>query len=184
MYGPVNKAICEMMLTGGGPSDWHDVFAPAAVEDNAFTIAEPYDDRGSFALAEASDGALQVLIREFLHNLGHWWIREIARRDHQHVMTASGSSRRSFLFRLPDFHTRVVGIIFHRSQTLKFECTGSLTASPRLGGRSHSCGLSPFLMGMLETLSIHFQTPIGFTLEPQTGAEDRHDVHLIEWTHQ
>ena len=180
MYGPANKAIGERMQARGGPPVWQDGLATAAVEDGASMISGPYDDRVTFAPAEASSAAPQVFIEDFLHRLKHGRLLETPLRDYQHMMTAFGSSLRQFLFRWSDFHTRV-GILFQRLQRPKFEGSDSLPASLCLHDRSRRRGLAPLLAGRLETLSIHFTTSISITDEPQTGAEAGHDALLIEW---
>lgn len=181
MYGPANKAIGERMQARGGPPVRQGALATAAVEDDASMISEPNDDRVTFAPAEASSAAPQGFIEDFLHRLKHGRLLETPLRDCQYMMTAFGSSLGQFLFRWPDFHTRV-GILFQRLQCPKFEGSDSLPASLRLHDRSRRRGLAPLLVGRLETLSIQFTTSISITDEPQTGSEAGHDALLIEWT--
>jgi hypothetical protein len=181
MYGIVNKAICEMMLAKTSKEVWREVLAAAGLDDDAFIISASYDDQVTFALAAASSQALGISLDEFLHELGHWWIRQTAMRDYQHLMTAAGTTLRAFLLKLPDLHTRI-GIIFPALKPPEFECTDCLPSSLRLHYRSCRQGLVPFVVGLLEALAIHFKTPSRITHQTSETDAPGHAVFLIEWS--
>jgi hypothetical protein len=181
MYGLVNKAIRGLMLAKASPPVWQQVCAKANVTDDSLIISESYDDRVTYTLAEESSRALGLPLDDFLRTLGQWWIHETAMRDFQHLMAASGTTLRQFVLGLPHLHTRI-SLIFPKLQPPEFECTEDLPDRLKLHYRSHRSGLAPFVIGMLEGLSRHFNTPIRITHEAQKGTKDQHDIFLIEWT--
>ena len=60
MYGIVNKAIEELVVSLSGEAGWHKVCALANVEPFSFITLERYDDELTFKLVEACAQVLGI----------------------------------------------------------------------------------------------------------------------------
>lgn len=53
MYGIVNKAIQDLVITKFGQEKWEDILDRSGIEEDFFISSEPYDDAITFKLAQA-----------------------------------------------------------------------------------------------------------------------------------
>lgn len=180
MYGMVNKAVQELIISQHGEEVWQRIRTRAGVEEEMFISNEPYPDEITYRLVGAASEVLSVPAAEILRTFGRWWILHTAMEGYGHLMKAGGRTLPEFLINLPNFHTRIV-LMFPHLRPPEFECTDVTADSLRLHYHSHRRGLAPFVTGLLEGLGEMFKTPVTVNHEQGLDAGAPHDVFLVGW---
>lgn len=180
MYGMVNKAVQDLIISQHGEEVWKRICSRAGVEEDMFISNEPYPDEITYRLVAAASELLSVPAAEILRTFGRWWILHTARVGYGHLMKAGGRTLPEFLINLPNFHTRIV-LMFPHLRPPEFECTDMMTGSLRLHYHSHRRGLAPFVTGLLEGLGEMFHTPVTIKHEQSLDAGAQHDVFWVGW---
>jgi hypothetical protein len=180
MYGMINRAIEELVITARGEKAWEAVKASAGVEVDIFISNDAYPDEMTVSLAAAATEHLGLSSPEFMRQFGIHWVVITATRDYEDLLLAGGTSLREFLCNLPNLHERVSLLLPHLDPPT-FRCSDLAEHSLRLHYQSRRIGLTHFVEGLLLGLGIHFQIPVKVSLvaEKQAGAD--HDEFLIEW---
>ena len=180
MYGMVNKAVQDLIVTNHGEKVWEKIRLQAGVEEEMFISSEPYPDDITFRLVAAASAVLAVPAEVVLNDFGRWWILKTAKEGYGHLMKAGGRSLGEFLVNLPNFHTRIV-MMMPALRPPEFECSDVEQDSLRLHYRSHRRGLSAFVIGLLEGLGEMFATPVTVCHEQRQDEGADHDVFQVSW---
>lgn len=180
MYGMVNKAVEEMVLSAHGEPVWREIKSRAGIKQDIFISNEGYPDEVTYALVGAASEVLQLPAAKILHAFGQHWVLNTARKGYGHMMKAGGSNLGEFLSNLPAFHDRVA-LLYPKLVPPRFEVTDRLPTSLHLHYITHRDGLTPFVEGLIDGLGQMFSTPARSTLleSKQKGAD--HDIFLVEW---
>jgi hypothetical protein len=184
MYGMVNRAIGEMVITDVGEDAWEAVKASAGVAVDIFVIDDAYPDHMTFALLAAASERLGISLPEIMRKFGIHWVMVTARRDYEDLLLAGGQSLREFLCYLPSLHERVSRVLPQLDPPV-FWCSDLTERSVHLHYRSHRTGLTDFVEGLLLGLGQYFQTPVevsivaGKVAGADAGADD--DEFLVRW---
>lgn len=179
MYGMVNKAVQDLIVTNHGAEVWENIRQQAGVEEEMFISSETYPDELTFRLVAAASAVLAVPAEVVLNEFGRWWILKTAKEGYEHLMKAGGRSLGEFLVNLPNFHTRIVMMPTLRPP--EFECSDVEKNSLRLHYRSHRRGLSAFVIGLLDGLGEMFATPVTLCHEQRQDDGADHDVFQVSW---
>lgn len=180
MYGMVNKAVQDLILSQHGQDVWQRIRGLAGVEEELFISNETYPDELTYRLVNAASEVLAVPAAEVLRIFGRWWICHTALEGYGHLMKAGGRTLPEFLKNLPNFHTRIV-LMYPHLQPPEFECTDVTAGSLRLQYHSHRRGLAPFVTGLLEGLGEMFQSPVTVKQEQSVESGSIHDVFWVGW---
>jgi len=180
MYGLVNKALEEMVVSERGAQTWERIKSEAGVDVEMFLTNEAYPDDVTYALAGAASRVLDVPVPELLERFGVHWVTKTAPQGYGQLMDSGGRTLAEFLKNLPAFHTRV-GLIFPHLQPPVFSVSDVTERSLRLHYRSHRPGLAPFVVGLLQGLGRRFGTAVRVThaVGRESGAD--HDEFLVQW---
>ncbi len=180
MYGMVNKALEDMIVSEHGQQLWHQIRESANVDVEVFVSSQGYPDAVTYALVVATAERLQLTVAELLERFGVHWVVRTAQDSYGDLMAAGGKTLRDFLIHLPDFHARV-SLIFPHLKPPQFACSDIGERSLRLHYRSHREGLAPFVVGLLRGLSQSYQTPV--TIEHAASKADGadHDEFVVRW---
>jgi len=180
MYGMVNKAIQDLVVSNFGADQWTAIKEKAGVDEEMFLSYEGYPDKVTYDLVAAASEVLGLPARDVLIALGEHWILITARQGYGSMLEANGRSLSEFLINLPSFHTRVA-MIFTDLQPPRFNCTDITDSSLKLHYHSHRSGLSDFVVGLLQGLGKMFKTPLVIeTVERKSDLVD-HDIFLVSW---
>ncbi len=179
MYGMVNKAVQDLIVTNHGAGVWENIRQQAGVEEEMFISSETYPDELTFRLVAAASAVLAVPAEVVLNEFGRWWILKTTQEGYGHLMKAGGKSLGEFLANLPNFHTRIVMMPALRPP--EFECSDVEKNSLRLHYRSHRRGLSAFVIGLLDGLGEMFATPVTLCHEQRQDDGADHDVFQVSW---
>ena len=180
MYGMVNKAVEDMVISGYGEAVWERIKEKAAVDVEVFISNEGYPDEMTYALVGAASEVLKLPAPVILEAFGEHWILKTAMQGYGDMMAAGGKTLREFLLNLPDFHSRVSMILPHLAPP-RFFCTGAGEQWVGIRYVSHRAGLAPFVQGLLKGLGRMFQTEVTVlqTADKSGGAEC--DEFRVSW---
>lgn len=181
MYGMVNKAIQDLVVTNFGEDQWQLIKAKAGVEEDVFLSNESYPDAMTYDLVSAASEVLGVAAREVLIAFGEHWVLKTAREGYGSMLEANGRTLPEFLINLPSFHTRVA-MIFPNLQPPRFNCTDVTESSMRLHYHSHRPGLTDFVIGLLQGLGKMFKTELSIEVLERKNEGADHDVFLVGWS--
>jgi hypothetical protein len=180
MYGMVNKAVKDLVVSHFGVEKWLAIKDKAGVEEDVFLSNEGYPDELTYDLVAAASEVLGVPPRDILIAFGEYWVLHTARQGYGNMLEANGRNLPEFLVNLPSLHTRVA-MIFPDLQPPRFFCAEVSAASLRLHYESHRPGLTDFVVGLLRGLGKMFNTPVGIhPIELKSAGAD-HDVFLVSW---
>ncbi len=180
MYGMVNKAVYEMVVSNHGEEIWRKIKQRAGVTEDIFIGTEAYPDEVTYRLVEAASEILQLPADRILHAFGEHWVLETAVKGYSHLMNAGGGTIAEFLSNLPRLHDRVA-LIYPNLVPPLFAVTDRTTHSLRLHYTSHRPGLVPFVEGLLSGLGKRFNTPVRVTLAQPRKDGGNTDIFLVEW---
>ena len=180
MYGMVNKAVEDLVVSHFGAVKWLAIRDKAGVDEDVFLSYEGYPDKLTYDLVAAASEVLGLSVRDILIAFGEHWVLHTARQGYGNMLEANGRSLSEFLVNLPSFHTRVA-MIFPNLQPPRFYCSEVSAGSLRLHYLSHRPGLTDFVVGLLQGLGKMFKTPVAiYPIELKSDGAD-HDVFLVSW---
>ena len=180
MYGMINRAIEEMVISGHGEAVWERIKERAGVDVEVFVSNEGYNDSLTYGLVGAASAELGVPAEKFLEAFGVHWVMQTARKGYGDLMTSSGTTFREFLVNLPNFHARL-SMIFPHLQPPEFACSDVEEHSLRLHYHSHRAGLAPFVRGLIVGLGQLFDTAVEVTQATDKSSGADHDEFIIRW---
>ena len=180
MYGMVNKAIEEMVISAHGDETWERIKRKAGVEVEVFISSEGYPDELTYSLVSAASDVLGLPAEVVLEAFGVHWIVETAQKGYGDMMAAGGSTLREFLLNLPQFHDRV-SMIFPYLKPPEFACSDIQERSVRMCYRSGRDGLAPFVVGLFKGLGELYNTPVQITHVVRRADGAAQDEFVVEW---
>ncbi len=102
MYGIVNKAIEDLVISNFGEEKWQSVKERSGVDIDFFISNEPYDDDITYKLAGGVSEEMNIPISEVLQIFGEWWVLKTGKEKYGGLMEAGGNTLREFLINLPN----------------------------------------------------------------------------------
>ena len=180
MYGMINRAIKDLVLTKFGASAWEEICERAGVEIDIWLGNESYPDSETYALVAAASEVLQVPTATVLGAFGEHWVLETARTEYGGMLDAGGRTFREFLINLPNFHARIE-LIFPRLVPPAFRLTNIEENSLRLHYLTQRTGLAPFVAGILRGLAQRFGESVTMEMIESRDAGAEHDVFELTW---
>lgn len=181
MYGLVNNAIEDLVITHHGEEVWQRIKHKAGVDVEVFISNQGYSDEITYKLVAAASEVLQVSVREVLISFGEHWVLKTALRSYGGMMRSAGSSLKEFLINLPNFHTRVQ-MIYPELKPPHFECLDVTDTSLSLHYHTHRPGLTDFVVGLVQGLGKLFHTPATATAVALKTEGADHDIFDVRWT--
>ena len=159
MYGLVNAAFRELIVSLFGHEPWERVRVAVVPDVDAFSAMEQYPDEITYAMVEQACRLTGCAQDELLFKFGELWVVYTARQGYDALFEIAGSSLPDFLLALNELHARV-GRNFPklRPPTFRFDQIDSNTM--RMHYLTKRTGLCPFVRGLLQGLSLRFQTAI------------------------
>ena len=180
MYGLVNKAIEELIVSRFGPERWLEVKSRAGVHDELFFSHESYPDDVTYRLIAAASEVMGMEAREVLLAFGTHWVMYTGRSGYGSILEANGRDLGEFLRNLPTLHSRVA-MIFPDLRPPRFECREITATSMELHYFSHRVGLADFVEGLIHGLGQMFDTPIEVAVTSRKADGADHDTFEIRW---
>lgn len=188
MYGLVNKAIQDLVLSEHGAEVWGEIVRTADVgenlrkalsEDVGFVRMDSYPDGVTFGLVKTASEVLGVPASDLLEAFGRYWIRYTAREGYGELLELSGGSLHEFLSNLDNLHTRV-GLSLPDLQPPSFECREVGPGRFELYYRSSRDGLAPMVVGLVKGLAERFSVEVEVRQTGQGTGPGEADIFAIE----
>lgn len=180
MYGLVNQAVEDLIVSTHGEEQWQKIKSKAGVGIEVFMSNEGYPDEITFQLVQAAAQVLDSSGREILIAFGEHWVLKTACRSYGAMMRSGGQSLKEFLINLPNLHTRVQ-MIYPKLQPPRFEWSNIEDNSMHLHYFTHRPGLTDFVVGIIQGLGKLYETPATATLLMAKAEGADHDVFEVSW---
>lgn len=155
MYGLVNQAIEDLLVSNYGTDVWERVCERAGVEEPNFSMMESYDDSLTYGLVMAASAELDQPVPDLLRAFGRYWMLFTVQRGYQELLSAAGRTFEEFLENLDQLHSRVL-VTFPELIPPSFELVAQGGDEYVLCYRSEREGLHPMVLGLIEGLAERF----------------------------
>ncbi|WP_157268632.1 heme NO-binding domain-containing protein [Azohydromonas aeria] len=155
MYGLVNRAIEQLVVSTGGEAAWQRVCQRAGIGAEGFVAMCPYDDGVTYRLVGAVSQELGQSAEQVLEAFGNYWVLYTAEEGYGELMHACGDDLRQFLDNLNELHGRIE-TIFPGLRPPHFEVHDVAPGEYRVHYVSGREGLAPMVVGLLKGLARRF----------------------------
>lgn len=174
MYGLLNQALKEVVLSRSGERVWSNICAVVGVSAEDFELLVPYDDLMTYRLVDAASETLGLSRNEILQMLGSHWVTFTAQQGYGEMMALFGRDLRTCLKNLNRMHGHMGAMMpdLHPPRFVVEERRPDLLT---LHYHSNREGLSPVVAGILEGLAQKYKENIQVThlsKERQSGHDE------------
>ncbi len=180
MFGLVNIAAKELIVSEFGAEAWDEVRRHALVVDDDFVGMQEYPDDLTYRVLNAASAVLRLPSDDLLKAFGQYWTRFVARRGFGELLDVSGGSLTEFLENLDNMHAQV-GLIFDGLKPPSFRVTDVAADRLTLHYFSDRLHLGPMVIGLLEGLEAHFQLTITARQIAEKGRGADHDIFDVRF---
>ncbi|WOJ92172.1 heme NO-binding domain-containing protein [Congregibacter variabilis] len=157
MYGLINSALQDMVITHFGEERWKEVHKHSGVSDDSFLTMRRYDDETTYKLAGAASEILEAPIETCMEMFGKHWVDAIATRNFAPLMDATGNDTVGFLHNLNSLHDRIASTFLdYIPPEFRVEDVDSKAGKYLVHYYSERKGLTSFVTGLLGGLADHF----------------------------
>lgn len=162
MYGLVNKAVVDLVVSKFGQDTWNAIKTKAEVDVDVFVSMDGYPDDITYRLVGAASEVLKITPEQVLEAFGEHWVLYTAQEGYGPMLDASGNTLREFLENLDALHARVA-LTMSELRPPRFRLVPIDDKTMTLEYHSTRQGLAPMVVGLLKGLSVRFNTPIEVT---------------------
>lgn len=180
MYGIVNKAIEELVISNFGEEKWEAIKIRSGVDVDFFISNEPYDDEITYKLAGAVSEEMDMPVSNVLQAFGEWWILKTGKEKYGGLMETGGPTLRDFLINLPVFHSRIM-LIYPKLTPPEFKTSHIEAQSIHMHYFSKRQGLQEFVRGLFTGLGKMYSTPLEIELIQSREDGSDHEVFKVSW---
>ena len=178
MYGLVNKAIEDLVVSLAGERTWLDIVDRAGVDAATFVSLDSYPDEMTFDLVGAASAVLGMSTEEVLERFGEHWVRYTGREGYGPLMKAYGTDVASFLKNLDALHARVA-LIMPELNPPSFRIVEEAPGRFLVHYHSSRAGLAPMVTGLLRGIGALFEVDLSIArLDRREDGAD-HDVFAV-----
>ena len=181
MYGVVNQAIEELVVSEFGQDIWEKARQVSGVEEEHFITSLVYDDSITFRLAGAVAEVLGAPLTEVLRRFGQWWILDTGKKKYGHMLSAAGHDFETFLNHLPRLHA-TIQVVFTDIEMPEFEIHNFSSGRADVHYYSSREGLGWFAYGIFEGLAEMFQVNLSIDYQPKAETPDsEYELFAMTW---
>jgi hypothetical protein len=180
MYGLVNKAIKDLVVTNYGEETWMEIASRAGFEESEFVGLQSYPDKLTYDLVHHAAAVLKADAPVILEAFGEYWITYTAEEGYGELMELSGNNFSEFLSNLDMLHARMSNMMPHLAPP-QFTTRNVKSNSLELEYRSERAGLTPMLFGLIKGLGKRFGLNCRIKQLEEKGPDSDCHVFLIEW---
>jgi hypothetical protein len=178
MYGLVNRAVEELVVSLKGEAGWRGVCAHANVSPDGFVAMKSYDDDVTFRLVAAVSARMDLPAEQVLEAFGKYWITYTAEQGYSSIMAAGGKNLREFLGNLNEMHGRVE-TIFPQLRLPLFRVEDIADGEYRVYYASTRAGLAPMVVGLIKGLAERFEQSVEVSQVYAKTELEGEDVFLV-----
>lgn len=180
MYGLVNKAIKDLVVTNHGEETWKEICRLSDFHDEEFIGMNPYPDKLTYDLVKNASMVLKADAAAILEAFGEYWILYTADEGYGDLMDLTGSTFVEFLGNLDMLHYRINNIMPELAAP-QFSTRNETENSVELEYRSHRVGLVPMLYGLIKGLGKRFDLVVSTEQIQEKNEHNDCHVFLIKW---
>ena len=162
MYGLVNKAVKDLVVSNFGKDKWDLISQKAGLKDDDFAPLKTYDDSITYSLVGAASQVLNLSAEDILKAFGKYWIIFTAHEGYGELMNLFGHNFDDCLQNLNQMHNRM-GAMMPNLKPPRFVLTKESDGTIKLEYHSTRAGLAPMVYGLLEGLSEKHKTKISIS---------------------
>ncbi len=166
MYGLVHTSVHDMVLQNHDTETWEQIRSAAKVGNKDFLAMKSYDDSIILNLDAAASETLKVTPEKCFTAFGQFWVLDTAAKHYSQMIDGFGTNLWALLQNLDHMHDRVSST-FHGYDPPSFFLEHQGAGTYLLHFRSSRKGLTPFVIGLLQGLAIHFENLIDLTIEQE-----------------
>jgi hypothetical protein len=178
MYGLVNKAIEDLVVSLAGETTWLEIVRRAGIDVVTFVSLDSYDDEATFTLVAAASEVLGIPADQVLERFGEHWVRYTGREGYGPLMYAYGSDVSSFLGNLDALHARVA-LIMPDLRPPSFQIVPDGADRFLVHYHSTRAGLGPMVTGLLRGIGSLFDQQVTVQRLARTEDGADHDVFAV-----
>jgi len=181
MYGLVNRAIEQLVVSLKGETVWQRVCARAGDSGHGFVALHSYPDNLTYRLVGAVSEELSMPPESVLEAFGEYWILYTAEEGYAELLNSAGRSLREFLASLDEMHSRIESIFPHMMLPW-FSIRDIEEDHFHLHYGSNREGLAPFVIGLVKGVAKRFGQQIEvrqIVSRIDGGDEDVFDIRVI-----
>ncbi len=181
MYGLVNRAIEQLVVSLKGEEGWRRVCQAARWPDEGFVAMQTYDDAVTYGLVQAVSHELGLPAQQVLKAFGEYWILYTAEEGYGDMLAMCGDDLRSFLHGMNHMHARIE-VTMPSIRPPHFRVEEKSDTELDLVYESHRDGLAPMVEGLIVGLAKRFNQTIDIQ---QTGwrsdgvPQDRFHIRIL-----
>lgn len=180
MYGIVNKAIQELVVSQFGAIAWENVKKRSGISVDFFISNQPYDDSITYQLAGAVSEETGLSLKDVLIAFGEYWVVHTGKEKYGSLMEAGGHTLKEFLINLPNFHSRVM-LIYPKLTPPEFRVSDITENSLNIHYLSERQGLQDFVYGLLQGLGKLYNTSTSIELIQSRNEGHTHEIFRVSW---
>ena len=180
MYGLVNKAIKEFVITHYGNETWEETYKELELSENQFLSMESNPDEITFQIINSICDKSGYPQKELAEQLGEYFLTFAAKEGFEDLMELSGDTLPELLQNLNNLHFRVKTLMPNLNPP-RFEVSELTEHSLKLHYYSSRDGFDIFLIGVLKGLAKRFNLLVTLTQLPPVNSGEK-CIILISWT--
>jgi hypothetical protein len=159
MYGLLNAALKEFVVTTYGSASWQSIVDAVAPGIENFNKMAPYPDELTVGLVVKASAVSGTDVDTLLDQFGEFWVRYTDEQGYGPLFEIAGDSLPDFLLSLNALHTRVARS-FPKLRPPSFQFDRLESGRLRMHYLSERQNLCPMIPGILRGLAQRFHTQI------------------------
>lgn len=175
MYGMVNQAVKDLVVTKFGNETWMRICEKANIPSEDFVFMQYYPDKLTYELVGAASGELSLSPAVVLSEFGKHWVLYTAKEGYGPMMDLFGADFKSCLKNLNNLHARM-GMTMPNLTPPRFTFSEINENTYEVCYQSKREGLCPMVQGLLEGLAQKYGTEASIKLLDQK----KNDGHVFQ----
>lgn len=172
MYGLINKAVQDVVVSKAGAEGWRKVCEKNGLTQPMFVGFEQYPDAQTYGLVGAASDVLGMPANTLLEEIGVYWSKFTVEQGYGHLMDMAGDSVYQVLQELNNIHARLM-VTLPELRPPSFECLRREDGVILVKYYSERPGLSPLVIGLIRGLGERFgQTAVVTQTAQRKDQED------------
>jgi hypothetical protein len=178
VYGLVNRAVQDLVLSRHGELTWESIKARAGCPEATFVTMSTYPDEITYSLVAAASEVLDVEPAVILEAFGEYWMEYSAEAGYGDLLAMMGDDLVTFLDELDHMHDRL-RTSFPELNPPSIYLSDTADHSFVLHYVSDRGGLTPFMVGLLRGAARRFGQQVEIELQRSKEAGADHDEFLV-----
>ncbi|XP_003736729.3 soluble guanylate cyclase 88E isoform X1 [Drosophila pseudoobscura] len=155
MYGLLLENLSEYIKSVYGEEKWEDIRRQAGIDSPSFSVHQVYPENLLQKLAKKAQQVLGVSEREFMDQMGVYFVGFVGQYGYDRVLSVLGRHMRDFLNGLDNLH-EYLKFSYPRMRAPSFICENETKQGLTLHYRSKRRGFVYYTMGQIREVARYF----------------------------